>query len=154
MSGVQLVLSDLLHKIFFIVYSQITAPLETANNCFNGLIAGSCPQNTGRAFVKQLIAGVKYTSQYSNTNASMCPYVWVSTILPECCVKDDASDCYGEYTPVSTDPYVFHADCIGKNTCSRRGAPYMDSSYLNCNQSIYPAQTAYFYNEFYCINVR
>jgi hypothetical protein len=104
--------------------------------------------------VKQLIAGVKYTSQYSNTNASMCPYVWASTILPECCEKDDSSDCYGEYTPVRTDPYVFHADCIGKYSCSRRGAPYMDSSYLNCNQSIYPAQTADFYNEFYCINGR
>jgi hypothetical protein len=62
-------------KNFFIVYSQITAPLETAHNCFNGIINGSCPQNTGRAFVKQLIAGVKYTSQYSITNASMCPYV-------------------------------------------------------------------------------
>jgi len=102
--------------------------------------------------VKQLIAGVKYTSQYSHTNASMCPYTWTETVLPECCVKDDASDCYGEYNPVATDPYVFHTDCIGKNTCSGRAAPNMDSRYLNCNQSIYPAQTAYFYMEFYCIN--
>jgi hypothetical protein len=51
-----------------------------------------------------------------------------------------------------TNPYVFHTDCIGKNTCSGRAAPFMDSIYLNCNQSIYPAQTTYFYNEFYCIN--
>ena len=104
--------------------------------------------------MKQLIAGVKYTSQYLHTNAStgMCPYTWTTTVPPECCVKDDASDCYGEYDPVDTNPYVFHTDCIGKNTCSGRPAPNMDSSFLNCNHSIYPAQTAYFYNEFYCIN--
>jgi hypothetical protein len=104
--------------------------------------------------VKQLIAGVKYTSQYLQTNAStgMCPNTWTTTVPPECCVKDDTSDCYGEYIPVDTTPYDFHTDCIGKNTCSGRAAPFMDSIYLNCNQSIYPAQTTYFYNEFYCIN--
>ena len=104
--------------------------------------------------MKQLIAGVKYTSQYLHNNAStgMCPYTSTPTVPDECCVKDDASDCYGEYDPVDTNPYVFHTDCIGKNECSGRPAPFMDSIYLNCNQSIYPAQTTYFYNEFYCIN--
>jgi len=97
-------------KTFIVVYSQITAPLETEHNCFNGILAASCQHNTGRAFVKQLIAGVKYTSQYSYTNASMCHYAWTSTVLHECCVKDDASDCYGEYNPVGTYPYRLHRE--------------------------------------------
>ena len=131
---------------------QISSPIETETNCFNGILKTNCSQSTGRAFVNKLNVGVKDISQYSDTNSSLCPSTWKQTVLPECCVEG-IGDCYGEYQAIAGDPYVFHKDCVGKNKCTIRAATRMDTAYLNCDDpDMYPEQTSYFDVEFYCID--
>ncbi|XP_052088674.1 histone-lysine N-methyltransferase, H3 lysine-79 specific-like isoform X2 [Mytilus californianus] len=128
---------------------HITEPTAKESDCFGEILKGNCSETNTRAFVKQVNAGVKYHDRYTG-NDSCTP----SFSAPrECCVQEP-DDCHGEYIAVTTDPYSYHKDCIGKNKCSARQATRMDTLYLtSCNQSLYPLQTTYMDVEFYCIDV-
>ncbi|XP_076077314.1 uncharacterized protein LOC143047876 [Mytilus galloprovincialis] len=128
---------------------DITEPTAKESDCFGEILTGNCSETNTRAYVKQVNAGVKYLDRYTG-NDSCSP----SFSAPrECCIQE-SDDCHGEYIAVTTDPYSYHKDCIGKNKCSARQATRMDTLYLtSCNQNLYPLQTTYMDVEFYCIDV-
>lgn len=133
----------------FTGYSQsLKEPTGTESNCFNGIVEGNCSLPTERAFVTKVNAGAKP----STPNPYNCTSYWTVDIAEECCSRGN-NDCYGPYLPLTTDPYAFHKDCVGKYQCSRRAAANMDTIYhTHCDHSSYPAQTSYMDIQFLCID--
>lgn len=126
-------------------------------DCYGGgFMNASCPASQ-QIYPLQVIAGAK--------NLSLnCPTLYSNILnFDQCCKPENEDNCTGDYVNVD-DPFrsfQFHENCIGRGACPNVPVPNMDTAYLNCNQSIFSAQTTFmamYYNciegNIYCLNLK
>ncbi|XP_061176151.1 uncharacterized protein LOC133185109 [Saccostrea echinata] len=101
--------------------------------------------------------GVKVGTKEATLNCSKeyTPELnWTMIEFDRCCKPDPGDLCVGDYVNVGNplNTFIFYEYCIGRSSCRILQVQRVDTLYLNCDQTLYYAQTTFMAMEYDCID--